>query len=89
MTGPTLLQQKTVEGLSHFGRVEAVNFRPKSVEGFVLNRNIKKVGLTHVAGQVIHSIISKHMRWQMLPRLRGKFLTHMAVKTTSFLLSLI
>jgi hypothetical protein len=43
VTGPTDLQQKSVEQFSHFGRVEAVNFQLKSVERFVLNRSVWKV----------------------------------------------
>ena len=50
VTGPTVLQQKTVEGFNHFGRIEAVTFQQKSVEGFVLNRSVWKVVLSHVAG---------------------------------------
>ena len=54
VTGPTDLQQKTVERFSHFGRVEVVTFQQKSVEGFVLNRSVWKVVSSYVAGQVIH-----------------------------------
>ena len=53
-TVPTDPQQKTVECFSHFGRVEAVTFQQKCVEGFLLNRSVCKAGSSSVAGQVIY-----------------------------------
>jgi ATP-dependent 26S proteasome regulatory subunit len=54
VTGPTDLQQKTVEHFSHFGRVEAVTFQQKSVEGFWLIRSVWKIVSSDVACQLIH-----------------------------------
>lgn len=71
MTGLTVLQQKTVEHFSQKGRLEAVNLRQKSVEGLLLSRLFGGLVSSDVAGQVIHGHCSKHMRWQLLPRVGG------------------
>ena len=80
MTGPTILQQKTVEHFSQKGRVVSVKLRQKSVECLVLSRSFWGFISSYVAGQVIHYHSSKHMRWQILPRVQGFISTHFDVK---------